>query len=220
MKKLNFIWSVVVVITMAVFMVSLAQNMLLRSSGPYLFYFNDSRAVNKAYTTLSAAEMADGISGFMGSWNPKEFQIYEDTGYDERGIFTDEEGLNMLKVKKTLDLSAWLGVVSFIITAAIYTYFLRDGKKKVLRDRYWISLGLTMAWVTFQSFLTATNGGRKWIAGFLDIKLLDKDSYLNILLGGDFIAMATTFFIVISLIIMGIVTYACLQLTKPPRIFF
>ena len=69
------------------------------------FYFNDSGAVDRIYTGLSNSEMADGIADFMNSWRPQEFQIYEDTGYDLPGIFTEEESDSMMLVKKWLDIS-------------------------------------------------------------------------------------------------------------------
>ncbi len=220
MKKLNIVWSILVIFTMSFFMISLSQNILLRSSETYSFYFNDSGAVGKIYTNLSSSEMADEISGFMSSWRPVEFQVYEDTGYDKRKIFSEEESHNMLKVKKVLDISTIIGLLSFFITVGIYVYFLRDGKKKVLRDRYWISLGLTAAFVGVQSFITITNIGRQWASEFLGFIPLDKEAHLLTLLGGPFIAMATTFFIGTSIIIMVVVTYISMQLTKPPRIFF
>lgn len=150
--------SVLVIFTAAIFVVTLAQNIVFRTADIYLFYFNDSRAVDQIYTTLDNSEMADEIAAFMNSWNPEEFQVYEDTGYDLQGIFTEDESKNMLIVKKWLDCSAAIMVVSLILTAAIYTYFLKNDYKKALRDRYKISIGLIPAAIVVTAALTITNG--------------------------------------------------------------
>lgn len=219
MKKLNIVWSIVVIFTMSFFTVSLTQNILLRSSETYGFYFNDSQAVAGIYTSITPMEMADEISGFMGSWRPEEFQVYEDTGYDLLGIFSEDDGYNMLVIKKLLDIGTLIGIGSFIITCIIYFYFLKDGKKKVLRDRYWMSLGLSIILVAIQSFIVSTNLGRQYAFNILKLRELGEESTLTMLLGKQFMSMSTIFFIVIFAMVCGIITYIVVKLTKPPRIF-
>ena len=99
MKAFRMLCSILVIFTTALFVTTAAQNLILRTSDVYLFYFNDSGAVNRVYTSLSNSEMADGIADFMNSWRPKEFQVYEDTGYDLQGIFTEAESDNMMLIK-------------------------------------------------------------------------------------------------------------------------
>ena len=119
MKALRMLCSILVVFTTAICMITAAQNLTLRAADVYLFYFNDSGAVDRIYTGLSNSEMADGIADFMNSWRPQEFQVYEDTGYDLQGIFTEEESDSMMLVKKWLDISLALCIVSLIISVAI-----------------------------------------------------------------------------------------------------
>lgn len=220
MKIFNRVCSVVVVFTMALFIVSFAQNMLLRTSGIYAFYFNDSQAVDSIYTELSNNEMAEAIAGFMNSWRPEKFEVLEDTGYDKENIFTEEEGENMMKVKQALDISGLFCLVSFILTAAIYFHFLRDGKKKVLFDAHKFSLGLVVVMGICEAVLMSTHGGRKKLLAFLDIVPLHEDSQLLAILGADFIHMATVFLVMMTLILTIIMTYISYALTKPPRLFY
>lgn len=220
LKKFNMLCSVLVIFTAAIFVVTLAQNIVFRTADIYLFYFNDSRAVNQIYTTLDNSEMADEIASFMNSWNPEEFQVYEDTGYDLQGIFTEDESKNMLIVKKWLDCSAAIMIVSLILTAAIYTYFLRNDYKKALRDRYKISIGLIPAEIVVTAALTATNGGRQWIFEKMQLVELPEDSSLIHLIGADYLSMATMFYIAIGMVIFAVATWLVFRLTRPPRIFY
>ena len=70
------------------FLVTLSQNLVVRTAEVYSFYFNDSSAVSKLYVDFTNNEFADEIVRFMNSWKPDEFQIYEDTGYDMQRILT------------------------------------------------------------------------------------------------------------------------------------
>ena len=54
--------SVLVIFTAAIFVVTLAQNIVFRTADIYLFYFNDSRAVDQIYTNLDNSEIADEIA--------------------------------------------------------------------------------------------------------------------------------------------------------------
>ena len=164
--------------------------------------------------------MADEIAAFMNSWNPEEFQVYEDTGYDLQGIFTEDESKNMLIVKKWLDCSAAIMVVSLILTAAIYTYFLKNDYKKALRDRYKISIGLIPAAIVVTAALTITNGGRQWIFEKMQLVELPEDSSLIHLIGADYLSMATVFYIAIGMVIFAVATWLVFRLTRPPRIFY
>ena len=220
MKKFNILCSVLVIFTAAVFVVTLAQNIVFRTADIYLFYFNDSRAVDQIYTTLDNSEMADEIAAFMNSWNPEEFQVYEDTGYDLQGIFTEDESKDMLIAKKWLDCSAAIMLVSLILTAAIYTYFLKNDYKKALRDRYKISIGLIPAAIVATAALTSTNGGRQWLFEKMQLVELPEDSSLIHLVGADYLSMATVFYIAIGMVIFAAATWLVFRLTRPPRIFY
>ena len=61
MKAFRMLCSILVIFTTALCVTTAAQNLILRTSDVYLFYFNDSGAVNRVYTSLSNSEMADGI---------------------------------------------------------------------------------------------------------------------------------------------------------------
>ena len=130
MKKFNFFnffCSLVVILTMTICIVTFAQNITLRTTAAYTFYFNDTYVVSNVSSEYVNSEMSDMIVKFFNSWNPKEFQIYEDTGYDIEGIFDEKDSHNMLTIKYALDISLLFGIVSLIITIAIYRYFLKNG---------------------------------------------------------------------------------------------
>lgn len=220
MKKFNMICSVVAVITTAILLITLAQNITVRSSELYTFYFNDSRAVAYLYTDLTANEVADGITDFMGAWKPEEFQIYEDTGYDLQGIFDEDESYNMMRVKQGVDISAVLCLVSLILTIAIYWNLIRCGEKKMLKYGFRISFVLTLAVSAAEVFLLKTESGMNWLAEFMHMKSLEENSALMTILGPEFLSMAAIFLAGISVAILAVTAYLNYRLTKPERIFY
>lgn len=220
MKKFNFFCSLVVVITMAVCIISFAQNITLRTSAAYTFYFNDTYVVSDVTSEYVNSEMSDMVASFFNSWRPEEFQIYEDTGYDIEGIFDEKDSHNMLAIKRALDISFIIGLVSLIITVAIYRYFLKNNYKPVLRNRYKISAVLIIAALIAEMVLLNTQKGMSIISDTLGLVKLEADSNLLTLLGGDFIGLADNFLLGITIILFLGVTYLVHVLTKPPKIFF
>lgn len=220
MKKFNTACSVVIIFTIAIFLITISQNLVVRSAEVYSFYFNDSGAVSELYTSLSTSEIADGIAEFMNSWHPSEFQIYEDTGYDMQGIFTKEEGANMMQVKKWVDISAILCIVSLILTAAIYWHLIKSDEKARLRSSFKIAMGLSLAAAVGEVIVLLSHQGRAWLANLMGLTPLPEDSQLKIVLGPEFLSMATGFLVLVTFIVFMVCAYLNYRLTKPPRIFY
>ena len=205
---------------MTISIVAFAQNITLRTTATYTFYFNDTYVVSNVSSEYVNSEMSDMIAKFFNSWSPEEFQIYEDTGYDIEGIFDEKDSHNMLAIKRALDISFILGIVSLIITIAIYRYFLKNDYKPVLRNRYKISAVLVIALLIGEMVLLNTKKGMAIISDTLGLVKLEADSNLLTLLGGDFINLADNFLFGFTLIVFLGVTYLVHILTKPPKIFF
>lgn len=220
MKKSNILLSVLAVITVSIFLVTLSQNLVVRTSEVYSFYFNDSGAVSKLYVNFTSGEFADEIVSFINSWKPEEFQIYENTGYDMRGIFGEDESYNMMQVKKWVDISLILCIVSGILTAAIYWYGIKGNEKKLLRVSFRFAASLGGVISVAEVVMILSNRGRHMIAGAMNLTELPEDSQLLVVLGSEFMSTAVIFLIIISAVVFGIAIYANYRLTRPPRIFY
>lgn len=219
-NNLNIICGIVVIITVAIFLVTLTQNFVVRSGEVYSFYFNDSGVTSQLYTELTSNEIADGIADFMNSWMPEEFQIYEDTGYDMQGIFDEDDSHNMMIVKKWLDISALACVLSLIITVACYWRLIKFDEKKRLRIGYRIGLVIAVAIAVGEVIVLLSHQGRAWLAGILGFIELSEDSPLLTVLGPEFLTMAAGFVVFMTVIVYAVCSYVSYRLTRPPRIFY
>lgn len=220
MRKFNFFCSFLIVLSLSLLIITMAQSIVLRSSAVYTFYFNDTRVVGQISGSYTNSEMSDEIAEFMNSWRPDGFQVYEDTGYDMQGLFDEKDSRNMLAVKRWADISIVLFLISLIISVAIYIYFLRNDFKVVLRKRLIPVSCLTAVLLGAETFVLKTKVGLSWIASAAGLLPLSDESALQILLGGDFISLAANFLMGITIVIYLVVLYGTLVLTKPPRIFF
>lgn len=219
-KKYNFFCSLVIVLTMTICIISIAQNITLRTTATYTFYFNENYVVSYVSSEYANSEMSDEIAGFFNSWNPKEFQVYEDTGYDIEGIFDAKDSHNMLLIKRALDISLILGIVSLIITIAIYRYFLKNGFKAVLRDRFKVTTAFTAVILIAEMVVFNTEKGLNFLSKIIGLGVLEEDSNLMTLLGDGFIQMADNFLFAFTIVIFLAAAYTTHVLTKPPKIFF
>ncbi len=222
MKKnsLNVASGIVVIITVAIFLVTLTQNFVVRSGEVYSFYFNDSGVTSKLYTELTSNEIADGIADFMNSWMPEEFQVYEDTGYDMQGIFDEDDSYDMMIVKKCLDISAMACVLSLIITVLCYWRLIKYDEKKRLRIGYSIGLVAAAIIAVGEVITLLSHQGRAWMADFLGFIDLADESALLTILGPEFLTMAAGFLVMMTVIIYAVCSYVSYRLTRPPRIFY
>lgn len=220
MRKFNFFCSVILVLTLSIFIVTSAQNVLIRTTAAYTFYFNDSRVVSLVSSNHTNSEMAKEITGYFNSFGANEFQIYEDTGYDMEGIFEDEDNDNMRAAKKAADISLILCIISLIISVAIYVHFLKNDFKEVIRNRIKAVTAVTVILTAVEGILLKTGKGLALLMNTVGLETLSDHSSLKFLLGGEFISLAGTFLIAYTVIIYGVILYTTLVMTKPPRIFY
>ncbi len=218
-KRFNIFCSVIVVITVAIAIITLAQNITFRSSAAYTFYFNDTSVVSLVSSEYYNSQMSDFIAGFMNSFNPDEFQLEEDTGYDIEGIFDESDSDNMLAFKRALDISLVICLVSMVISAAIYNYFIKNNYKKVLRDRLKITSALVAVALIFEMIVLNTKWGIDMVYNLIGIVPVE-DSAISKLLGEGFVGMVDVFVFCFTVVIYLVVLYATYVLTKPPRIFY
>lgn len=221
MRNRNILLSVLAVITVTVFLVTLSQNLVVRTAEVYSFYFNDSSAVSKLYVDFTNNEFADEIVRFMNSWKPDEFQIYEDTGYDMQRIFDEDESYNMMCVKKWVDISLILCIVSFILTVAIYWYLIvKENEKKLLRRGFRFAAVIGAVISATEVFLFLSNRGRHFLADSMNMITLPEDAKLLTVLGPEFMSTAVIFLVIVSAAVFGVAVYVNYRLTRSPRIFY
>lgn len=222
MGRLKRFCSIILVILIPVLIVTLSLNMVFRLPDAYLFHFNDSQCVDKLYVSLNNSEMADAISGFMNTFfpYPEEFQVQEDTGYDWIGIFDSRDSYNMLVLKRALDISGLICLVSAILTGAIYVLLIREQEKKLLRKSFNAGGAASLLLIGAEMFVMSADNVRSNFLRMLGQRSPAADSNLEILMGEGFWGVMLVFLLLVTLVVFGIAVYVSYRVTRPPRIFF
>lgn len=216
----NYFCSYFVVIVTSIFIITLGQNITLRTSMAYSYYFNDSQAMDYVTTDKTVSEMSGEISGYLNSFSKDAFQSYEDTGYDLEAMFEEKESENMALYKHMLFVSLVVCVISGLLTFGCYYYMIKNNYKPALRKRYIITSILTVALIVIQSIICHSEKLVAFFALKFGFKELAANSTLSLLLGGEFIGTAGFLVTLVTVIILAFATYFTLLLTKPPKIFF
>ena len=201
-------------------LITLSLNIVFRLPDGYLFYFNDSQVLDKLYTSLTNSEMASAIAEFMNKINPSEFQVEEFTGYDKLGIFDAGDSYNMLIMKRMLDISAVLCIVTFILAVGIYIYYIKNDNKKILRNGFKISMGVTSVLFVVQIMVFSVTGMREAFFRLIGLKSLPDTSKLMVIMGDDFWSVISVFLAIVTIIVILLAVYIHYRFTKPPRIFY
>ena len=219
-SRFKMICSVVLVISVVMVTVCLGQSVIFRTPDAYQFYFNDSQCVDRLYTSLTSSEMAYEIASFMNSFRPEEFQVNDNTGYDELPIFDSRDSYNMMVLKKTVDISGIFCVVGLILMVAVYIWFLREDEKKLLRRAHLIGAGISLAVIAVQAAVMSAPGLRTSWYRLWGMRAAAADSRLAMIMGDAFWSSFTVFLTGMCLIILLVLTYINYRITRPPRIFF
>lgn len=219
-SRFKMICSVVLVISVVMVTVCLGQSVIFRTPDAYQFYFNDSQCVDRLYTSLTSSEMADEIASFMNSFRPEEFQVNDNTGYDELPIFDSRDSYNMMVLKKTVDISGIFCVVGLILMVAVYIWFLREDEKKLLRRAHLIGAGISLSVIAVQAAVMSAPGLRTSWYRLWGMRAAAADSRLAMIMGDAFWSSFTVFLTGMCLIILLVLTYINYRITRPPRIFF
>lgn len=219
-SRFKMICSVVLVISVVMVTVCLGQSVIFRTPDAYQFYFNDSQCVDRLYTSLTSSEMADEIASFMNSFRPEEFQVNDNTGYDELPIFDSRDSYNMMVLKKTVDISGIFCVVGLILMVAVYIWFLQEDEKKLLRRAHLIGAGISLAVIAVQAAVMSAPGLRTSWYRLWGMRAAAADSRLAMIMGDAFWSSFTVFLTGMCLIILLVLTYINYRITRPPRIFF
>lgn len=214
------ICSVVLVFCIITAVVTLGQNILFRTPDVYQFHFNDSRSVDRLYTSITSSQMADEIAGFMNSFRPEEFQVNDFTGYDELPIFDSRDSYNMLVLKKMVDISGIFCIISLILMVSIYIWFIREDEKKLLRGVFRLSAAASAVLIVLQAVVFSAKSLRSSYFRLWGMRAYAEGSKLEMILGDEFWGVFTVFLTVISLIILLVMAYLNYRVTRPPRIFY
>lgn len=220
MKKLNGLLACLLVITASLFILTLSQNIIVRSAEVYAFYFNDSRCVSQIHTTVGANEMADEIAEFMNTWRPSEFQVEEDTGYDKIGIFTEKESDRMLVFKRLLDYSSLTAAAGGIFTVVLAWMILRNEGKKAVRRSCYGTISLTLFLEMLELYFMTTNAGRERVMSCLGLKALGDESALSVLISDECLSLMAVLMAVTAVLALGVLVYVGRRLTKPVNMFY
>lgn len=220
MSRFKTICSVVLVFCIVIVTVTLGQSILLRTPDVYQFHFNDSQSVDQLYTSLTSAEMADEIAGFMNSFRPEEFQVHDFTGYDELPIFDSRDSYNMMVLKKMVDISGIFCLVGLILMISIYIWFVREDEKKLLRRSFRLGAVFSAALIVLQAVVLSAKSLRDSYFRLWGMRSFAADSKLEMILGDEFWGIFTVFVTVVSFIILLVLAYLNYRITRPPRIFY
>ena len=220
MRKFNYFCSIILVVTLPLMIVILSSNLILRVSSTYVFHFNDSQVISEVPYNVEGNEFAEAIASYWSSFGDEPFQVYEDNGMFKDEVFEKDEQLAMEKAKYALNIELAAGVLLLVVSTAIYTYLLKSGFGLALRNRFKVSIGVTIVLLIAQIVCWFTKGFRLWLYDTLIGVKLHKDSVLALILGDPSYTTYMLFATIFGAAMLAILTYVHNSVTRPDRIFY
>ena len=220
MRKLNYFFSFILVITMSLAIVLLSSNLVLRTPATYSFHFNDSEVMDEIPYNITGNEMSGKIVSYTFSFSKEPFQVYEENGKFKDPVFKSNEQQVMQKARNIINVGLAAGLVCLAAFIGIYIYLFKGNFKKALRNRFKIGMGITAALLVAQLVAFNLKPFRKWLYNSLIGIKLTKDSTLAVILGDPFFKTYLIFTTIAGFALLAIAAYVHFKVTKPERIFY
>ena len=219
MRRLNFIWYILMMVLLPLSIVILSGNIVLRLAPTYVYHFNDTQVVSTTGGYTSGNEYADAIQDYFNSISKEPFQVYETNGEFQDPIFDELDVKVMGRAKFIMTITLIEGLLFFITSIAMYIYLMNRISKASLRGIGFITAIITFVLIGVEDFLmTKADFRAKLYDALIRIDPGDK-SLLKTLIGTPFEKTYIIFFSVAAIAITCIFIYVHYNITREKRIF-
>lgn len=218
MKILNLIVTIILVISIPVSIICLANNLTTRMPDLYQYELKSTQILNDLTVDKNEDEMGQFFSDYMLGRSEK-FQIEYQFGDNTDKLFTPNEQKTMLKYKQTSNSIFLVGIVALLLALVSYFLLYKQNLKILLRKTFFnasILFTLLIGLISLAAFLPPLIKIQYAYLFDYEIKTF---LVLPKLLPETFFMHSALTTVVISVIIMIIVWYFTWKITKPRRIF-
>jgi len=218
MKILNLILAIILVISMPVSIICLANNLTTRMPDLYQYELKSTEVLSDLSVEKNEDEMGQFFSEYMLGKTQK-FQIEYQFGDNTDKLFTHNEQNSMEKFKSLSNVILFTGLVALFFSLVSYFLLYKQNLKMLLRrtfSRGAVLFGVFIGAITLATLLSPLI--KIQYALLFDYKI---KSYLVLpkLLPKSFFMHSALTTVGISIIIMLIFWYFTWKITKPRRIF-
>jgi len=218
MKIVNLILTIILVISVPVSIICLANNLTTRMPDLYQYEFKSTEILKDLSVEKNEDEMGQFFSEFMLGKTQK-FQIEYKFGDNTDNLFTHDEQNTMGKFKSMSNTILFTGLVALLFSLVSYFLLYKQNLKMLLRrtfSRAVIIFAASVGAITLATFLSPLIKMQYALLFDYELKtflvlpkLLPKSFFIHS-------ALAT---VVLSIIAMMLLWYFTWKITKPRRIF-
>lgn len=131
--KQIFAW--IFVVTLPISILAFSWNLVLRMPQSYSIYLTRSKVMREVPFRVTDEEIAQTFGKFM-QHRSDDFQLRDNVEYKPQKVFSKRDGKAMAKLRKFLDGFLILGLVTSIISIAIFVYLYQRKEKQLLYHRF------------------------------------------------------------------------------------
>jgi len=218
MRIVNLIVSIVLLISLPISAICLANNLAARMPDLYQYELKATEALNNLTIEQNEDELGAFFSEFMMGKTDR-FQIEYQFGDNTDNLFTLEEQKTMAQFRKMMDMALWLGITTFVLAFLSCLFLYKQNLKQLIRSTF-VKAGVLFA------VLAAAVLSSALIDPVMEIQYellfhyeLKPFLVLHQLLPVSFFRHLAEATVGMSFIGMGGLWYFLWKITKPRRIF-
>ncbi|MBK5246566.1 MAG: hypothetical protein JJE49_04760 [Peptostreptococcaceae bacterium] len=218
MKIVNLILTIILVISIPVSIICLANNLTTRMPDLYQYELKSTEILNDLAVEKNEDEMGQFFSDYMLGKTEK-FQIEYQFGENTDNLFTSDEQKTMEKFKSSSNLILFAGLIALFFSLVSYFLIYKQNLKALLRRTFLKAAILFAAFVGAITLATCLSPLIKIQYAFLFDYEIKTFLVLPKLLPESFFIHSALTTVGISIIMMLIIGYFTWKITKSRRIF-
>lgn len=217
-RVLKIVLSWLIIICLPIISIGTSANMLFRLPDIYQFQMNASRVLSSYNAGGQEEKVAQAIGKYM-QYRAEEFQYQYDEEEEMALLFSKNDQEGMAGLRKRLNISLALVVLSALIVILTYVILIKDENLEIIRIRFKMSLLLYFAGTAIATVFSLAPALNDRMLSRTFGMLEEADLMYAIFHGGFFKYFAIAN-IVVSLVITVIMMYFTWKNTKPKNIFW
>jgi cbb3-type cytochrome oxidase subunit 3 len=201
----------VLLVTIPLFVIMVADNTILRLSDLYKYHFLSSEILGEKMVAVDEDDVSQLMSDYF-LHKTDRFQIKEDLEYMPADVFTKADGTMIRELRSLLDAQAIVGLFMLLVTVLLIIFLLRQKERDLLLQSFYYSLPVFALMKIIEVALMLFGPLRNRVFGIPTVEAANADDLIPALLDNSFFQSLVVAESALSLIFLGVIYYIILNL--------
>lgn len=212
------ICAAVLVVSVPLMVILGTLNYVVRYSGVWKYDLTSSQVLTQISTQIDEDQLLNAVSSYM-QHKTDSFELKEDVEYQPENVFKAVDKKAAKRIREFMDVTMVIGIIMLLLTAAAYFLLIRWRSHEIHMKRFRQSVWVYAISIIVLCLICVIPPARHLVWGLLMGTKLPADDTLVVLFGGTLGFHIAMYWLLISAVITGILTYVTWEIAGRKRMF-